>query len=91
MMKEMVVKLGIDCVLVCLDDKFIVLIGEFGLLILIGVRVYNKFLISKGVKLLVFDYDFYIYGVVLLVLLDVKLSYFSVKMIGFIMVFFMLL
>lgn len=88
MMKEMVVKLGIDCVLVCLDDNFI---GEFGLLILIGVRVYNKFLISKGVKLLVFDYDFYIYGVVLLVLLDVKLSYFSVKMIGFIMVFFMLL
>jgi len=86
MMKEMAVKLGTDCALVCLDDNSI---GEPGSSTSTGVRAHNKSLIPKGAKLSALDHDFHIHGAVPSVLLDVKLSYLSVKMTAFTMVFFM--
>lgn len=70
MMKEMAVKLGTDCTLVCLDDKSI---GEPGSPTSTGVRAHNKSLIPEGAKLSALDHDCHIHGAVPSVLLDVEL------------------
>lgn len=67
-MKEFCVSNWDDVILVCLDDKVIVFVGELGIFISIGVRGYNKVLIFlDGLKLVCIDYDFYIVGLVLFV------------------------
>lgn len=73
MMKELAVKLGKDCALICLDDKSIVPIGEPGSPTSTGVRAHNKSLIPEGAKLSALDHDFHIHGAVPSVLLDVEL------------------
>lgn len=72
MMKKMSVKFREDFIFICVDDKVVVLIGEFGKFVLI-VRVYYRFFVLQNVIFVVLDYDFYVYGVVFLVLFRVEI------------------
>lgn len=72
MMKKMSVKFREDFIFICVDDKVVVLIGEFGKFVLI-VWVYYCFFVLQNVIFVVLDYDFYVYGVVFLVLFRVEI------------------
>lgn len=72
MMKKMSVKFREDFIFICVDDKVVVLIGEFGKFVLI-VWVYYCFFVLQNVIFVVLDYDFYVYGVVFLVLFKVEI------------------
>lgn len=72
MMKKMSVKFREDFIFICVDDKVVVLIGEFGKFVLI-VWVYYRFFVLQNVIFVVLDYDFYVYGVVFLVLFRVEI------------------
>jgi hypothetical protein len=64
LMKQLAVKMRDDAMMICLDDKSVVPVGEPGLPISSGVRAHNKSMIPAGAKLVALDHDFHIHGAV---------------------------
>jgi hypothetical protein len=73
MLKKMAVKLREDSVMVCLDDKAIIPVGEPGNPVSTSVRAHNRSLVPNNVKLVALDHDFHIHGAVPSVLFNVDI------------------
>ncbi|KAK6189772.1 hypothetical protein SNE40_001768 [Patella caerulea] len=73
MMKKLAVKLRDDAVMICLDDKAIVPVGEPGKPISTNVRSHNRSLVVGDTKLSALDHDFHIHGAIPSVLFEVSI------------------
>jgi hypothetical protein len=73
MLKEMAVMTREEAVMICVDDKAIVPVGEPNCPISTGVRAHNKALVPSTATLSALDHDFHIHGAIPSVLFRVNI------------------
>ncbi|XP_060571418.1 uncharacterized protein LOC132729628 [Ruditapes philippinarum] len=71
--ERLAVRFRNESILICLDDKSVVPVGEPGKPVSTGVRAHNKSLVIRGAVLSALDHDFHIHGAVPSVLFKVDI------------------